>query len=264
MNPTTATTSSTTTATTTTTTTTNSSPSSSQRRPRYKLLQQNRTVIHPSLPQPTINDGDDVINELDGSSGDGNQTNINNNSKPSSKSKNSSPSSSSSYSFILCADTQFGMTNDCMEWETEMEYSRLAVQKINSLMMTMTADVGDNNDNIDNIDDGRRQSRRSVSVSRPLLFCCICGDLVHMESSFYQQNQQQQYEYNNNNNNNKKETTPTTKKPKYTKEECDQIQKEQFQDFKSIWNELHDDIALICLCGNHGTYVLLLCFTCYL
>ena len=181
--------------------------------PRFKLSQQNRTFIHPLLPQPTKDDADEI-------GGGGNQDNINN--KPSSKS-----SASSSYRFIICADTQFGMTNDCMEWETEMEYSRLAVEKINSMMVD-----GDAND-------GRS------SPSRPLLFCCVCGDLVHMESSFYQK---RQYEHN---------TDKETPKPKYTKEECDTIQQQQFHDFKTIWSQLHDDIALICLCGNHGTYVTL-------
>jgi hypothetical protein len=38
----------------------------------------------------------------------------------------------------------------------------------------------------------------------------------------------------------------------FTKEECDQIQDQQNSDFKSVWSDLHEDIAMVCLCGNHG------------
>ena len=38
----------------------------------------------------------------------------------------------------------------------------------------------------------------------------------------------------------------------FSKEECDQIQDQQNSDFKTVWSGLHEDIAMICLCGNHG------------
>ena len=36
-----------------------------------------------------------------------------------------------------------------------------------------------------------------------------------------------------------------------SREVCDAIQDEQNQDFKKLWSRLHQDIALVCLCGNH-------------
>jgi hypothetical protein len=63
---------------------------------------------------------------------------------------------------------------------------------------------------------------------RPI-FCCVCGDLTDMDRSF---------EVNKTNS-------------KFTLDECDEIQLRQRRDFKAIWSKLHDDIALVCLCGNH-------------
>jgi hypothetical protein len=48
----------------------------------------------------------------------------------------------------------------------------------------------------------------------------------------------------------------------YTKEACDQIQDQQNSDFKSVWSDLHEDIAMVCLCGNHGEQNL--CVVCLL
>lgn len=56
-------------------------------------------------------------------------------------------------------------------------------------------------------------------------FVCICGDLIDMEPSIF--------------------------KDRYTIEDCLRIQTEQFNDFKRVWNELDNDIPLLCLCGNH-------------
>ena len=178
-------------------------PSSSSTTPplRFRESQQNQTLIHPLLPQPSVqNENKDTKNI--------NTTKI-------ARTTTSEESSSSydndnnneedlSYNFIVCSDTQLGMTNDCDEWETEIEYSRQAVNKINNM---------------------------------PILpkFCCICGDLIHMETSFY--------------------TAPNgDEPPKFTEEECNVIQRKQFDDFKDVWSKLHDDIALVCLCGNHGTF----------
>ena len=99
------------------------------------------------------------------------------------------------FSFVVCADTQLGMTNANREWETELTYARHAVKQINALQ------------------------------PRPA-FCCCCGDLVDMEYTFYVHKG-------------------------FTKQECDDIQDKQNRDFQSVWSELHEDIAMVCLCGNH-------------
>lgn len=57
------------------------------------------------------------------------------------------------HSFVVCADTQLGLTSANKEWETELAYARFAVRQINSL------------------------------EPRPA-FCCCCGDLVDMEYTF--------------------------------------------------------------------------------
>lgn len=106
----------------------------------------------------------------------------------------------SSHTFVVLADSQLGMSSLNSEWETELNYCRLAVEKINSL------------------------------IPRPK-FACVCGDLVDMESSFY---------YNN----------PNALKD-YELEDCERIQKAQFNDFQKVFSQIHPDIALVCLCGNH-------------
>eukprot|EP00980_Cylindrotheca_fusiformis_P010934 scaffold2499_cov125-Cylindrotheca_fusiformis.AAC.25 len=134
--------------------------------PRFGELQTSRTMIHPSIPQPTPTGVDQ-----DGSS------------------------LLSPYTFVVCADSQIGMTSGNREWETELEYSRQAIAYINNLQ------------------------------PRPL-FCCMCGDLVDMEQSFFAEDG-------------------------FTRQECDKIQDQQNTDFKKTWSALHEDIAMVCLCGNH-------------
>ena len=138
---------------------------------RYNCSQKDRTLIHPTLPQPK-NDNDDNAVEM----------------------KQSKPS----HRFVVCADTQIGLKNACQEWESELVFSRQAIEMINELN------------------------------PRPL-FCCMCGDMVEMENSFYTGEG-------------------------FTREECDQIQDEQNRDFQKTWEALHEDIALVCVCGNHGTF----------
>lgn len=99
------------------------------------------------------------------------------------------------HSFVVCADTQLGMLRGNLSWETELGYARQAVGLINSL--------------------------------DPLpSFCCVCGDLVDMEYTFFEGKG-------------------------FTRSECDDIQDRQNDDFKKVWSKLHPDIALVCLCGNH-------------
>jgi serine/threonine-protein phosphatase CPPED1 len=62
------------------------------------------------------------------------------------------------------------------------------------------------------------------------------GDLVHMEALIYAG------------------TTDTWKKDRqetWTVEQCYAIQERQQRDFQTVWNDLNDNIALVCLCGNH-------------
>ena len=138
-------------------------------RERYRKTQSWRPLVHPSLPQYEVDLQLQTIS-----------------------------SRTSPFQFVVCADTQFGMTNNNAEWEIEKKYSRKAVKFINEI------------------------------EPRPL-FCCVCGDLADMEYSFYV---------------NKNDST-------FTKEECESIQEQQRLDFREIWSELHPDIALVCVCGNH-------------
>lgn len=87
---------------------------------RYSDSQNGRSLVHPLLPQPSPNCSDE---------------------------KSESVKHSPSHCFVVCADTQIGMTSGNKEWETELAYSREAIKMINNLN------------------------------PRPL-FCCMCGDLV--------------------------------------------------------------------------------------
>jgi hypothetical protein len=133
---------------------------------RYDNSQVGQSLVHETLPQPT--------STVDG------------------EMKKSRPK----HSFVVCSDTQIGMTSGNKEWETELAYSRQAIKMINEL------------------------------EPRPL-FCCMCGDLVDMEHTFFTGQG-------------------------FTREECDIIQDQQNSDFKTTWSALHEDIAMVCLCGNHG------------
>lgn len=138
--------------------------------PRYRDAQKGRTLNHPSLPQP------------------------NQNSPPSGFSPNCD------YTFVVAADTQFGMTHENKDWTEEKEYSRQAVRFMNEMQ------------------------------NKPL-FCCVCGDLVHMTSEIY--------------------CDAVNSTNSMTREECDRIQDAQIFDFQEIWKDLDPSIALVCVCGNH-------------
>ena len=128
--------------------------------PRYIASQKSRTLIHPTLDKHSkAPDADDK-----------------------------------DVTFVVCADTQIGMTSLNKEWKTELEYSQQAIQAIN------------------------------VLEPRPL-FCCVCGDLVDMVASYYA--------------------------AQLGEEECNRVQDLQNQDWKQTWDDLHPDIALVCVCGNH-------------
>jgi len=104
---------------------------------------------------------------------------------------------SESHSFVICADTQLGMTNQNRDWSIELDYARKAVSHINN-------------------------------ISPKPKFCICCGDLVDMEFSFYAKPGSQ-----------------------FTKEQCDKIQDQQNHDFKRVWSQLDPAIPIVCVCGNH-------------
>ena len=153
--------------------------SRSEEIPRFRDAQHHRTLWHPLLPQPDNNNNDEP-------------------------SHSSNEPSQSQHTFVVAADTQFGMATQNEQWESEMEMSRQAVQILNQL------------------------------EPRPL-FCCMCGDLVDMTSSMFVG----------------KRKAFVSSTSQWTKEECDSMQDQQNADFQRIWRDLHPDIALICLCGNH-------------
>ena len=145
---------------------------------RFAALQQNRTLVHPQLPQ------DDPPLAAHNS----------NNSAKDKKSSDTNAEDASSFTFVVAADPQFGMMQNNANWDAEMQSSRAAVQQINAL--------------------------------KPL-FCCMCGDLVHMTAEIAHGNEGR------------------------SREVCDAIQDEQNKDFQTIWSGIDKDIPLVCLCGNH-------------
>jgi hypothetical protein len=159
--------------------------------PRFKDAQQNRTLVHPTLPQPL------PIRSPSGST---------------TETEEPARITQQQHCFIVAADTQYGMTNMNTDWEIEKEYSRKAIAAINAL------------------------------EDRPL-FCVICGDLVDMMADLFVHTPKPITITT---------TTSESSSPRYwTREECDQIQAQQNVEFRQIWQNLHPDIALVCLCGNH-------------
>lgn len=151
---------------------------------RFNNAQQGRTFRHPSLPQ----DAADRTNQ----------------------------GISAPYTFVVAADTQFGMLDQNIKTNgsfAEVEYSRKAIVAIHQL------------------------------DPRPL-FCCICGDLVDMTSRSYTNTPKPKQVITD-------EATNEEQTPLWTQEECDSVQDEQFRIFKETWEQLHHDIPLVCLCGNH-------------
>lgn len=144
---------------------------------RYRSRQTNRTIVHPTLPQPESVDDP------------------------------SSTTVADSHTFVVAADTQLGMLEGNLlppgkKHFSEVAFSRQAVKQINSL------------------------------EPRPL-FCCICGDLVDMTSLIAAGE------------------TKRFRRDRWTVKECDELQEQQFRVVQKEWSQLHKDIALVCLCGNH-------------
>lgn len=155
---------------------------------RYMNAQRNRTLDFPTLPQPSEEQSEEKSNNDDAETTEMVRT------RP-------------SHRFIITADTQFGILMDgfAMEnpsWDTEIEISRRAINKINAMK----------------------------GAERPL-YVCVCGDLVDTEGSFCQ---------------------AMASWKKVMKEwERHLVFQQQISDWKEVWSHLDDDIALVCLCGNH-------------
>jgi hypothetical protein len=156
---------------------------------RFKRAQTGRSLLHDSLPQPTAEEEARHLMNLvlsQRNSGDSLTEQIEFNysevltcmpcqepsSDPPSLSSESSVAMIDSdaeasnsemkchtdrHTFVVCADSQLGMTSLNQEWETELHYCRLAVDQINALN------------------------------PRPR-FVSMCGDIADMENSFYYNN----------------------------------------------------------------------------
>ncbi|KAL3800302.1 hypothetical protein HJC23_003598 [Cyclotella cryptica] len=120
-------------------------------------------------------------------------------------------SHSPSHRFVVCADTQFGISKKNINWDAEIHYSNQAIDLINEM------------------------------DPRPA-FVCVCGDLVDMEFSF---------EKKKGSKSKFPSSLFNGSTGIASREVCDSIQDEQNEDFKQLWSRLHPDIALVCLCGNH-------------
>ncbi len=150
---------------------------------RFKGAQRNRTLIHPNLRQPTAEeeskhelkiasfprDSEDSLTEQLNSpvlcmscTPDNDTTDVDMDPPDLSSERINVPPSeiechSDRHTFVICADSQLGMTSLNAEWETELHYCRKAVDRINAL------------------------------EPRPR-FVSMCGDIVDMENSFYYNN----------------------------------------------------------------------------
>jgi len=120
---------------------------------RFATSQRNRTLIHTKLVQPTKDDEERHIHSLSVDVGSHIESSASANFVTGTEMDHHTPS----HTFVVCADTQLGSTSLNDEWETELEYSRLAVDRINNL------------------------------TPRPK-YVCVCGDLVDMEHTFYANN----------------------------------------------------------------------------
>ena len=84
---------------------------------------------------------------------------------------------------------------------------------------------------VDEIEYCKKAVKKINSLQPRPKFVCICGDMVDMEESLYNRS--------------------SGALAKWDKDSCDRVKEQQVQDVKNIFNEIHPDIALICVCGNH-------------
>ena len=90
---------------------------------RYTNAQRNRTLIHPLLPQPSEEEEQMHLNYVN------NEMTCQDCVAP----KSEMTRYADHYSFVVCADTQLGMTNMNRDWNIELDNTRRAVKLINSL-----------------------------------------------------------------------------------------------------------------------------------
>ena len=108
---------------------------------RFAALQKNQTVHHPKLPQtPPSRRRPQTDHQETGHE------------------EEEEEEEEASFTFVVAADTQFGMLHNNASWEEEMAYSEQAVAQINALQP---------------------------------LFCTICGDLVNMSAELWPEEQRQ-------------------------------------------------------------------------
>ena len=94
---------------------------------RFNHSQRNHSLDHPNLPQPSIEDERLHLKNC-----------TQEESSPTSNLENQLPKSeidhhSDSHFFVVCSDTQLGMTNMNRDWEIELNNTRQAIKLINSL-----------------------------------------------------------------------------------------------------------------------------------
>ena len=181
--------------------------------PRFRDAQRHRTLWHPRLPQPDVPDPAATATSH-GAATAAATANC--------TTTTTTEPTQSQHTFIVAADTQLGMAEQNERWESEMALSRRTVDILNQLQ------------------------------PRPL-FCCMCGDLVDMTSSMFVGKTKafDPSRNNNNNGNSSSSKNSNNNNTQWTAEECEVMQDQQNADFQRLWQNLHPDIALICLCGNH-------------
>ena len=182
--------------------------------PRFERSQIGRTLVHPKL-STSIDLDPASVDGSGGTSNAGDSSNKNN--------VNVERNRSNSNGVKDCND-------DC----DGRELTDAAATAPNLHRFVICADtqygmITDNEDWETELEYSRSAVRFMNGMNPRPVFCCVCGDLTDMDRSF------------------------EVKKPnsKFSMEECDEIQLRQREDFKTVWGELHRDIALVCLCGNH-------------
>ena len=181
--------------------------------PRFTQAQKGRTLVHPKLKQPT---SEDEVNHLLQCSEPENDEN--------------SRSSSQQQALKGPADVP-ALLNE----ENERNTSEIDCHSpSHSFVVCADTQLGMkslNNEWMTELEYCEKAVEKINALHPRPKFACVCGDIVDMEHTFYA-------------------NKPNALK-QYEKDECDRIQDEQNRDFKKVFAKVHEDIALVCLCGNH-------------
>jgi serine/threonine-protein phosphatase CPPED1 len=74
-----------------------------------------------------------------------------------------------------------------------------------------------------------KQAVKHINALKPRpAFVTMCGDLVDMEAEMF-----------------------IGVGDYKTREQCDKVQEQQWDDYSAVWSKVHADIPVLCLCGNH-------------